>query len=172
MEDPESLHDLVQRAAARGARSVTTTRQLIADAVQVTLERLEDKALCGAVAGDWAAWAFRVAANAAKRLAMGQSRWRSEPLGSLKDQQADSAGPLEDTGSDRGERPSLEVLLSSVDVRTVRRRGRMLEVVEKMACPGMSFRRAARDLGMSPSNVARSFRSALRLLEERKTRRK
>jgi hypothetical protein len=39
MDDLESVPDRVKRAAERGARRVTPTRQLITDAVQVAVER-------------------------------------------------------------------------------------------------------------------------------------
>ena len=163
MEEQENNETLVRRAAQQGARSVTTRRQLVEDVVVFTIERWENAQLRGRTVANWRAWAFRVAANAAKRLA---SERRPESLQAtialVHEASAAHAERAHQTGT--GGRSIRRLLRAHLAQKKKLLRGRQLEVLLKMAEPNMSFHRAAKELAMNRSNLSRTFKSAMRRL--------
>lgn len=170
MKEPETDVSLIRRAARRGASSVTRSRQREADAVAYAVERWEDAVMRGKHVSHWGAWAFRVAANAARRP---PARRREHTPSSSK--KADSANFADAAlaafdAQDPIDEPQDSVHEVACCRRLVRAhlaqrknllRGRQLEVLRKMAEPGMSFHLAAKELGMDRKSVRRSFHSGM-----------
>ncbi|MCU0867332.1 MAG: sigma-70 family RNA polymerase sigma factor [Planctomycetes bacterium] len=108
-------------------------------------------------------WAYRVAANAARSIA------RREAASIATVAMVESAFEAPDglhAPCDNGKvaEASHRVLRAMLARRRNLLRGRQLEVTLKMTERGMTFHRAAKELGMTRYNVKRSFRSALRRL--------
>lgn len=159
MDEQENSVAPVRRAATRGARSVTRREQIVEDAVSRTVERWEEALLKGKDLGDVPGWAFRVAANAAKKLAPGSAkRWGDW------DAAADKVGGVDgdvDSGNRIFSADFRKTLLANLGRRRKLLRGRQYEVLRKMAEVGMTQSRAARELGMDRANLRRAFRSGL-----------
>ncbi len=156
------------RAATRGARSVTNACQRIADASQAALDRWQDATLAGKEILDPEAWVFRVAANAAKRLG-GQPR----SLPSLGDPRDGSEGRSMPAPSDEDDTPhDLRKLLGDGPSQAYMRQQihrlsrKQMRVVEHMCLPGMTFRRAAKELAMDRSGLRRMYARALKNLRD------
>lgn len=141
----------IRAAATRGARSITSRSQVVADAVDVAMERWAAAAIASRPIVDWEAWVGRVAANAAKRLAAAKKRV-PVPLDHAAAQilVAATVPALE-------RRRLRRAILRRQEVLT----GKQLEVVLKLCEPGMTLHRAARELAMDRSNLRRTFRAAL-----------
>ena len=105
------------------------------------------------------AWSYAVGRNAAKKLCLNQLRSReSGGFDAVANEDRESGASaqaqelqLVEIGEWRHRLPALGEIF----------RGRQLEVVSMMSRHGMTYRCAARNLGMSPHNVRRSFRTAL-----------
>jgi DNA-directed RNA polymerase specialized sigma24 family protein len=151
----------VRQAAARGARSVTHLVQVIDDAVAIASERWEDAVLRNKSLVRLAAWAFRVGANAARRILGGTAV-------SLRGASAavEMASRADEAVNREGIHPQLGRMALRRRVLSAKKKlvGRQLEVVLKLCEPEMSFHRAAKELGMHRWSVRRSFFSALRRL--------
>lgn len=158
----------VRKAAVRGARSATSSRQLQDDAVTYTVERWEEAVLRSKCVCRPSAWAYRTAANAVRRMAKDLRRFANEvelPSWNLVVEPSTDVvdadpGFTPNTG-DACWRRALRARLSANKMCL---RGRQREIVLKMAEVGMSFHRAAKELAMPRFNVRRTFRSALRRL--------
>ncbi len=157
MTNSEDVEREIRRAAKRGATAVTARRQVTADAVEMTIARWQDALLQRKEVADWEAWAYRVGANAAKKLATHRGA------------AVESAVPLEHLAAT--DRPSATSPLSGTQRLRLRAQildrkhhlvGRQLQVLLKLCEPGMSLHRAAKELGMPRFNVRRAFRSGLR----------
>ncbi len=168
MRDPGISEAAIARAARRGAMAVTLRPQIIADAVAATLDRWHDALLRQHVVHDWSAWAARVASNASKKLARKNSprggAARDATSADIAPQAARSEDDAEADESTRSRATLRRLLRAHLAQRRNLLRGRQLEVVSKLAKPGMSFHQAAKELGMPRFNVKRAFRSALRRL--------
>lgn len=159
MRGAEDFEPLIRRAARSGAASVTGSRQLVADALQWTLDRWQDALIAGKEIPDPGAWAYKVAQNAAKRIG-GKGRPVCLP--------ADvAAADLDAVTLSDCDRDSLRATLVS---KMEFLRGAQARVLIKMCESSMSFHRAAKELGMKRWSVQRSFRSALRRLERESRR--
>ena len=165
--DPACLPQLT-RAAERGAGSVTKARQRIADASQTALDRWQDATLAGKVILDPEAWVFRVAANAAKRLGK-----QLRHLPDLDDLAEDSEehGPALALEVDDAPHDLRKLLSEAAPHAYMRQQIRQLSrkqirVVEHLSLPGMTFRRAAKELGMDRSGLRRMYGRALRSLRD------
>ena len=132
----------IERAAMRGAQSVTNDPQMVRDAAIVALERWEDALVSGKSIRDAHAYVARVAANAAKRLAV--TRKRTVHLGldspAIDAAAASTAKPTSDHAEEAGQGPQLDVALPGLHQLL---RGRQAEVMQKLLLPDMSIRRAA-----------------------------
>jgi DNA-directed RNA polymerase specialized sigma24 family protein len=151
----------VLQAARRGASSVARDLALVSAATESALERFENALLSGKRVGDWVGWAFRVGANAAKKLATRRRApaGRASPSAWLESR---SEPGTEDHPEDR---PDAESVRAAVAALQENRSGALTSwqamVLQKLLVPGMTFHRAARELGKDRSNVKRSFRRAL-----------
>ncbi len=157
MQEPLPKYDLevIRMAAARGARSQTVHTQNVTDAIEATVEAWENKLMNCRAVRNWEAWAFRVAANAAKRAAARSPRAISIPSAG-----AGQSPPGDHHGLDPT--PALRrTLRLAIVSRGSRLIGRQLEVVLKLLEPQMSLHRAARELCMDRTALRRSFRTAL-----------
>lgn len=152
-------------AARRGARSVGATTQVADDAaehafVAWTAAVLRDRAIV-----DVRAWAFRVGANAARRLAGQRARLRTSATRAPR--QAAAAGGAHALFGAR-DRARLQALLAAHASAFC---GRQLEVLEHLLQTQDSFHAAARALGMDRSSLRRSFHSGLQRLRTAATSR-
>jgi len=164
MECSESVIRGVERFAAAGARSVTSRPAVVQDAVELAVCRWEVAIISAKAIARMDAWAYRVGANAARKLL------EKAPRLSVASRDAMVHVPEEEA-----------VVQSQLEWRTPRQlvgrllqyktalRGRQFDVLNKMCQEGMTFRRAAKELEMARSNLRRSFRSGLaRLVAARK----
>jgi hypothetical protein len=164
----------VERAALAGARSVTSDARVVADSVEHAVHAWELAVLAKKPLENTPAWAFRVGANAARRLSGRPSGVSIELVGSDPRHVLERA-ESEPSGGGSIER-RLQILRQQVgdDPATwlksqgIRWRGRQLQVLRKVLEPGMTLRRAAMALGMGRSNLRRSFHSALERIRGRK----
>lgn len=159
MDDLARIEREVATGARRGARSASADRQVVEDAVESTQARFVDAVLGGKQIADWHAWAFRTAENAARRI--GSRRRSRHPLG------LGANPPVETRTGDEGAtvRKSRAELRRAILARKHRLIGRQLEVLLKLCEPGMSFHRAAKEIGMDRTALRRSFQSACERLE-------
>ena len=157
MDDAEATLQRVQLGARSGARSVVRASAIVQDAVLEVLSRWENAMLARKRIQNVHGWAFRVAANAARRL-LADRRWTQLRGHEVAPEPDGNEEPT--LGASR--RKTLRMQLGRARGKL---RGRQLEVIRKMLEDGMSYRRAARELGMTPGNVRRSFRSGLARLE-------
>ena len=163
MEEPPIDHEEIRRSAVRGARHVTLRRQFVEDAADSAVQKWENKVRSGEPVADVRAWVFAVAKNEARRLAarrgvagaVTNSEGVLEAASSWVDASADSMLPAVD-------RADLEAVVRASKKKLV---GRQWEVAMKLIEPGMSFHRAAKELGMDRKSVRRSFRSGLKRLD-------
>jgi DNA-directed RNA polymerase specialized sigma24 family protein len=155
MEELESIEGVVEAAAKRGATSVSSDRQLIADAMEHTRACWVTAVLREKHVADWGAWAFRVAANAAKRIRKTRSKQRKAGLEEAVCLLAPAKNPK-----------SLVELRAKLRAKIIARKekliGRQCEVLLKLCEPGISYHRAAKELGMDRSSLRRSFRSGVK----------
>ena len=142
---------VVERSARRGAAAVTRNRQLVDDAAAFALERWEDAVLYGKQVSNLGAWAFRIGMNAAKRLASRRTRQATNIDAAMICAQPEVASAL-----DEEQRAHLRTGLSAVGSLL---RGRQRQVLSKLLEDGMTFHRAAKDLGMERHALRRSFHS-------------
>lgn len=153
MADGEDALLSVRRSASSGARSVTRSSAIVQDAVEQAVSRWEVAILTDKPIPDLRAWAFRVGANAALKL-LARRRTRE-----LRGNDPAGEGPgSEASAEETSRRQALRMHLAKAKGRL---RGRQHDVLRKMLEDGMTYRRAARELGMTPGNVRRSFRSGL-----------
>lgn len=148
---------IVEANARRGAMAVAHSAQTVRDAVERTVVRWYSMSIQGRQPGNLMAWAYRVGANAAKKEAgrivrSSTQRWRRLPeyLDSMH------AGAGLPSG-----------LIEAIEhIHRLARcfRGRQYSVLRKMAEPGMTLRRAARELRMDRHSLRRSFHSGLVVL--------
>ena len=157
MKDLNRQAEVVENAARRGARSATRVRQVIEDAVDQTLSRMVDAVLRDREVRDWAAWAYRVGANAARSACSPHRR------GSVSAETI--PGDLASEEPNPRARPTADELRSRIQAGASRLIGRQLEVALKLVEPGMTLHRAARELGMDRTSLRRSFASALNRLK-------
>lgn len=166
---PESV---IRGAAFRGARSVTSRKQVVVDAVCFAVERWEDAVMAGKSVSNWQAWAFTVAANAARKLSSKQTApvtpvARTGPGGLIRSlvgvHEATHAAGASTTRTRCS--PSPELLRAYLAKWRHLFRGRQIEVLLKLAEANMSLHRAAKELGMRRYSVQRAFKSALRRLQ-------
>lgn len=166
MQPQEAIEERVRAAAKRGASGVTSSGQVIADAVDEAVRRWENAEMEKRTIGNWEGWSFRIGANAARKL---QRKWLATQSDAKTLKGPSSARQIAwelsaDEGlSDFRSRTASQrrILRAHLARKKNLLRGRQYEVVLKMLEPGMSYHRAAKDLGMERSNVRRSFRSAL-----------
>ncbi len=166
MENDGNNEQVIERAARRGARSVTSRRQIIDDAVTATFEKWEDALLRQRVVPNWVAWAFKVAANAARRLGRNGAAREVAAADAALAEAALPPSTVEDD-ADAAEARSAHatarrLLRAHLAQKKNLLRGRQLEVLTMLAKEGVSFHQAAKQLGMKRFNVTRAFRSALR----------
>ncbi len=102
---------------------------------------------------DASAWAFRVAVNHVKRVGSGALAYAEAGL-----------AVDEQSGSVPGSREKLRSRFRHMRKKLTPVQAR---VVEKLAEPGMSKHRAAKELGMDRSNLRRAFQRALTTLGQR-----
>jgi DNA-directed RNA polymerase specialized sigma24 family protein len=139
----------------------------------LAFEQWESASMAGKEVKNWEAWIYRVAANAAKRLAARCNVSGAHPLATIEAAMDAGGDGTTDPAATQAEshfgewRQSLQRRLGELDPLL---RGRQLEVLRKMAEPGMTFHRAAKELGMPRTNVRRAFRSGLRRLMSREGR--
>jgi DNA-directed RNA polymerase specialized sigma24 family protein len=146
--------------------TVSQRRQLVDDAATAAVEKWEDAILSGKAVRDWDAWVGSVARNAAKRLGKARNRVMTNSSSLLSAVDSTRCGRRTKTrGNAREARRVLDSLAKSGSLL----RGRQPDVVNKLAEPGMSLRRAARELDMPTFNVRRAFESALRRLRAVRT---
>lgn len=159
MDETETVLPGVKRSAAAGARTMTRSESIVQEAMMVAVERWEAAVLAKKPVANWGAWAFRVGVNAARKL-LGTTKvirvLADETLQCLPEGRVASA-----------------VVATAAQRRRLRRqlrarrhllRGRQYEVLMTMTGSGMTFRGAAKKLGMTRGNVRRSFRSGLERL--------
>ena len=157
----------VERAATRGARSVTHRGQDVKDSVAIAIRQWEAAVIIGKPVADLESWAFRVGANAAKKACesciqtVDTSLLESRPVAVVDDDEVLESLP--------GRAAIRRLLRAALARRRKNLKGRQIEVVLKLAQPAMSLKRAAKELGMDPSNLRRAFRRALRRLRARKS---
>ena len=154
--------DKAAAAARRGARRVTRQRQVVVDAEHEATAVLARRLLGGA--GDIAdpeGFCYRVAANAARRLAARRSRMRELTRVPERELCARPAGGSSHASRGVGELRAQLARLQEVLTPKQRRLAAVL------AEPGMSLHRAARELGMDRANLRRMFRRILLALEKR-----
>lgn len=165
------MADSVRRAAARGARTATRSRQRCEDAVEITMQRWADATVRGKGVRDWQQWAFRVAANAALKLRGSHSVAPVDDQSPAAVQAAlealDAAHSEDQAGVQSQLAGMRRMLRARLALHRNLLRGRQFEVLAHMAKQGMTFHRAAKELGMARFNVRRAFRSGLRRLRER-----
>lgn len=154
----------VRRAAARGARSVSRRRQVIDDAVQLTLEKWQLSLLRGRRPRHAESWAFRVGANAAMRIGAKKLIESVDPREFLHPLVTMVRGGAVESLHHVGREVARSLLCAQLVVRQKWLRGRQFAVVQKLCEPGMSLHKAAKELGMDRSNLRRSFVRALRRL--------
>lgn len=146
----------IAEAARRGAASVCGRPATVQIAAEVAVERWEDAVVARrADIADPESWVFRVAANAAKRL-VGSGAGGS-----------DGASDLAEATASRLEYLELAARLPAmlhVHRRALTRTQQRVGVV--LARPGMTLHEAARVLRMDRSNLRRTFRRLLRILED------
>lgn len=166
MQHSESMQAAL-RGASRGATSATSSRQTRADAIAIALERWETAILRSKHIVNVERWAFRVAANAARRL----TKRHEIPVGTMPQERDSREGPRTPSASESvhgspppTKMPSRHELLTVLHRLGKFLRGRQLEVALKLAERGMTLHRAAKELAMHRCNVRRAFRSALRKL--------
>ncbi len=163
MKELRPVVEVVRDSALRGARSVTSRKQFVEDAVLQTLVQWEEAVLKGKKIGDLERWAFRVAANAAKR----SHGAKHVGVVGLLELGAGSGGGSDEGSDSRSDVAGLRAVLPTQLCRKKNLlRGRQLEILLKLAQPGMTQNRAARELGMDPSNLRRTFRSGLARLKK------
>jgi DNA-directed RNA polymerase specialized sigma24 family protein len=150
--------ECVRMAARRGASAVTADHGLVADAVDFAIHQWEELVVRERTVRDLAAWAFRVGANAAKRLGPSRRRTSGRPLEELPEA-VEFEADAESTARSQACRRVLRAWLSRHG--KILTRGRQLEVARKMALPGMTYHRAAKELRMDRSNLRRTFRRAI-----------
>jgi RNA polymerase sigma factor (sigma-70 family) len=157
----EGLIRQIERAAAKGARSVCRSRQVVTDAAARTIERWEEAVVKNKRIERLMAWAFRVGANAARRIA-GR---RPCKIAAAQTLDPTSAQSMPD---DIGQQDVREVLRSQVlthlESHRSRLRGRQHEVLVALHRAEGSIHQAAKALGMQRYNVKRALKSALRRL--------
>lgn len=153
----DDLQELVL-AAEQGARNVTRSKQVVADAVEAVLVRWEVALRTGKHLRNLKAWASRVAANQAKRI------WRrlapNESLRPDPDREGTPSRVVPEGTEDHA------MLLRSIECSRETLRGRQFDVILKLSEPGMTLHRAAKELGMDRKSVRRSFHSALARLRK------
>lgn len=155
MEELARIADLVRRAALQGARSFTSRRQVVQDATTLTIERWEQATIRGKQVANWEAWAFRVAANAAKRAIIVLTTAQTNT--SSGSEFISDAPPGHRRRNNLNRRRLREVIILNRHQLT----GRQFEVALKLCEPGMSLHRAAKELLMDRRSLRRSFRSAI-----------
>lgn len=160
MEDLEVIERVVRAGAKRGALSVSKDRQVVADAIEQAQAQWVEAVLGERKVADWSAWAFRVAANAAKKIGKLRAGGR---LGRL-DENARMTQVLGRALVDEAERERMRAYVLRNESRLV---GRQRDVLLRMCEPGMSLHRAAKELGMDRSSLRRSFKSGLERLKRR-----
>lgn len=150
--DGENQLRIVESNARRGAMAVTHSAQVVRDAVETTVVRWYSVAMHGRHPGSLMAWAYRVGANAAKKA--GASRASSRKWTRL---------PEELAWNEDGAGLPAGLIEAIEHIRRLARsfRGRQYSVLRKMAEPGMTLHRAARDLRMDRHSLRRSFHSGL-----------
>lgn len=162
-ERSESMRDLstrlqqVQRAARRGAKSMTESPALIDLAEEEAIHGFEQAVLAGRAICNLASWAFAVGKNAVRS----HSRTRGRPAKLDADRLVDAhpaSGP-------QGGPPPVSRRRLGTWLRRHREhlRGNQFKVCQVLAA-GASYHAAARLLGMDRTNLKRTFRSALRRL--------
>lgn len=148
----------VLAAARRGARSVGATAQIAADAAERTFVAWTAAVLRDRSILDVQAWAFRVGANAARRIAGHEAKHRG--LRARAVLAANRSGGAHAAFGNR-ERARLRALLAAHGNAL---RGRQAEVLEHLIQTKASFHAAARALGMDRTSLRRSFQSGLQRL--------
>lgn len=177
MTEVDGGSETVRRGAARGARSITTRRQVVADVVEATVAKWEDVVRADRRFSNVSAWAFRVGQNEAKRALRRrrETTWGTELLRSgellLREDRPSDADAMADREAATEARTRAKKLLRA---KIVRQRkiliGRQLEVMLKLCDDReLSLHAAAKELGMDRQNLKRSFLSGLaRLARARK----
>jgi len=162
MARSEASEAAIRRSAGRGARSATRNRRLQHEAIETTMDRWADAVLRATAVRDGQRWAFRVAANAARSFARRAGSARvPHPMSDL----VYLRSIVTEVGDDEAVPAARQRVLRALLARQKKKlRGRQLEIVQKLAEPGMTFHRAAKELAMARYNLKRSFRSALRRL--------
>ncbi len=153
----------VRAAARRGAKSASTRRQVIEDAAEHAVQRWVDRVLRGKEnVGTIETWAFRVGANASKRIGRRTARdsAREEESGPSCDSQAWKAWKGGPDGRAVWVRDR-KVLLAEVRRQKEKLTRKQLLVALKLCEPGMSLHRAAAVLGMDRSTLKRTFQRTL-----------
>ncbi|MFN6193123.1 MAG: RNA polymerase sigma factor [Planctomycetota bacterium] len=148
---------LVVCSARNGARTICHQRQIVEDAVTEAADRFVDALLSGRRIANLQSWAFAVGANSAKSLL----RARMRPLGDLAapcSAAVPSVRPPEESFG-------LDVLGALIVQHADQLVGRQLDVLLCLCRRGGTLYGVARDLGMDPATVRRSFRAALGRLE-------
>lgn len=145
-------------AARRGARSVGATAQIAADAAERAFVAWSAAVLRNRSILDANAWAFRVGANAARRIAGHGAKHRGSRV--LAVLASNRSGGAHAAFGDR-ERARLRALLAAHGNAL---RGRQLEVLEHLLQAQASFHAAARALRMDRTSLRRSFQSGLQRL--------
>jgi len=160
IEEPSIDVEEIRRCALRGARSVTSRRQVVEDACDVAVQQWENAVLSRKAVEDWCAWVFRVGANAARRLAgcrqAGRAATNLDVVLESAASWVESAGDAPLPAVDRAE---LREFVLGNKARFV---GRQWEVLMKLTEGGVSVHRASRELGMDRKSLRRSFRTALK----------
>jgi DNA-directed RNA polymerase specialized sigma24 family protein len=161
METQQDILTAVHRAATKGARAITTNVQVVADAAQAAIERCEDALLTKKCVRQWQAWAFRVGANAAKRLLRRHRMVSCLAPGRDAARLRDSAMANGESvaGNDNCPRFTAQRVLAELRRLSVPLRGRAEDVVRKLFEPDMTVRQAARDLATTPYAVRRTLAS-------------
>jgi DNA-directed RNA polymerase specialized sigma24 family protein len=146
---------------------------VVEDAAEQAVARWEERLLRGLAIENATAWAFRVAANAAKRLGK-QGRRHGAGLGvggELDPQRGAFAGTGKRVeGSDHGNVGIRAMALGRSELRRWVKRCRakltkvQFLVIMQLCRPGISIHHAAKALSMDRANFQRTFRRALRAI--------
>jgi DNA-directed RNA polymerase specialized sigma24 family protein len=143
----------VQAAARNGARTVTSSIQIWADAAEIAVHRWGRKLLDGRTIEHPSRWAFIVGRNAAVSLIR---RRTHRPL-----QSGHVLEPTTARTSREGACPSTISLEQAIDAAAAKLTPRMRQVVHALCARGLSTHEAARELGMDRTNLRRCFHRAL-----------
>jgi DNA-directed RNA polymerase specialized sigma24 family protein len=153
----EALH-VVRRAAAAGARSVTSDRAIVDDAMAAAVEAWEDVVVHGRSVGNLRSWSFRVAANAAKNL-LRRARPVPAEVASI-----DDAGMVGDGFVEQVPVHPRELLRAHLERFRDRLTTKQYLVAVTLSQPGVSMHAGAKRLQMDRSSMRRVFGRALERL--------